>query len=1436
MIFPMNYSDYATDSDDIKDNNEIETDLDTIETIEKPKSSIVGNDTWWNIDWFYRQLITIENDNDVGFENYPVKIVLNYTELVNLEHGMNASCKDIRIVENGVLRKYYFIQDYPIAQNVTIWFETDIAKGPGIVEYDTYLYYGNRDAEIDTTYFMNESSADPAEAYGWIRNGGFEWDHPVGDKIFSCFGWNYSNNPPSDIDAGDGEQNPASYEHGILQTGQALNQERILEGSYTFKWGDNDPYVDDTPIINALGQDYEGRLFSYPFIIPTLTGNPSAELYLTGYINIRSYTKQPQNPNGYLLRISNYTNYGQPGSDLGTYKIYQNYESSHKQTTAITLDRLTGPLSFPSRADTRNDTVGPPYNNAGELTGYFNDFDITNWQGQCVFLEASTYGPETGKKRSVFTQVDGFSFNYELDVKLEVDVQRVQGEITVITKDVDGRIVPNAEVSLTTTPTRKQFTDDTGETLFSNIAYGTYNFTVNYTLSTGRETLVFDSTKPGEDNYTFDESQAAYEIILILNMSTIDFEIVDRVGRPLDYGFVNVKESKNGVALENLTLDSSGTATFRWLNVSSYYYEVYYNNSDYANIPMKLNESIILRSDYVQANEKFQTQTFWVNKTNILGAGTNYEVNQYLYTNGSTTEIGNKKIINFTVTLEDMDNFLTNVSIYYVDESNSTAGNLIFTNTSYTPSDNSDTIEITIRDPPVECANLEADNYEVYGILLIVKGVNNTLVCNGRITVDLVETRNVYNRTALARMNIRVVDQGNPVDVARVLVSQGSNSIINLSSYVDKGPELLSSDGWAYGRINYLVPFWYFIGQSYNFSIKMSGQLVDFEVNITLNTTLTSDIEQWKPAGTVLAGNEYNVTMTYDDGILIFDVGVAGITQQTRFNDTSYRITEQVTWGEIIDVSIYYEYTIGAGWLPMPNTGNVMISFKTVGIGGQVYLSDSMAYAGGGTLTYTINSSLLTAGTDAQAYVVTISADEEDYVNPSDIINYTVVIALETGLSIHNYSINYELQLDYSQYFGELINISIKYYDNNTKLAIAGASLFYDWLNLGDIQFYKDPLNNSFYTATLNTSLAGSVGLESIIITAYKENYTIQENILISLRILERPTYINNNTGFYYFTQGIWIKDVYNFTFEYRDIFKDERISDLDIYEYTWQKTDAVGNPIIGQSGDGGLVENGDNMYILDFDTEKKTVGNYLLYVSLHKDNYELRTAIINFIVNIRLFDAELEADPDEDDDQITVVHGNDVDIEITLWDETRNVPLTGASVVLDIGGKEYDFDEESAGVYTLTFETDDLEAFFTSKTLTGEITIEKVDFADDEIEITIVVTMEEIFEGMPTFYFIMIVSSISAVVGALVGYRVIQQARIPKFVKKVRSVKKAIKSKSSVPSISIPTKNKMFMKELGKEWGDLGISLRSILGIEEKKSQILSKAKELIKQKGGDK
>ncbi len=1433
MIFPMNNFDSGADLKN-KNNNDIDTEIESIDIDNNPKLSIVGNDTWWDINWRFRQLIVITNENPTGLENYPVKITFNYSKLVD-DGYMNSTCKDIRIVEGGALRKYYFLRDYPAPELVTVWFDTTIASGPGTTEYDTYLYYGNLDIEINTDYFMNESSSDSADAFSWIRNGDFELIDPPGDNLFQTefFGWKWSDQPPTDLKPGGSGSGTESFVHGLIDT--ALGQERVY-GNFTYKWGTSHEIVDDSKFPGGgYSFDFEGRLYSYPFITPKVDADK--KLYINLFRNIRVYNEKPQAAMTFFVRISNATrNYDNPGSSADSVEYFQEYKMEDKNLPFTEMQRdPVDPKGYGTTlVDTRNEIVDPPTGVPdGELTGMVsNTFEIpAAWQGQPVFLEIGMYGVED-KFKMAFGQVDNVSYNYKLDIDLQDDVQEVQSEINIITKDVYGRIVPYANVSLvdiTKTPSilRSEVTDSTGSALFSNIGYGTYNFTVEYTLNTGQKGVVYDSTKPGEKNYTISEEQSIYEFVLILNMSTLDFEITDWVGRPLNYGFVNIKTSETGSSLENRTLDSRGTTTFRWFNVSSYYYEIYYNNTDYADNPIKLNESYVYRSDYLAAIEK--TQTFKVNETNLT-PGPEYLVEQYVYTNGSSTELGNKKIINFTVTLENMDNFLDNVTIYYVDRTNSTDGNLIFTDTSYGPTDNSDTISITIRDPPEYCDNLATDNYDAYGLLIIVKGTNNTVKCNGTITVELVETWNEFNRTALARMNIQVVSGLNPIDVATVHVETGPpnrKSIINLTSYVI--PLLgLDSDGWCYGRINYLIPFWYIIGGSYNLSVTISSVLVDFEVNTTLN-------DQWGEDYFVSAGNTYNLTMTYDDGTVILDTNVVAAQIQTRF--TNMTITEEVDWGDTIYVQVYYEFTIGVGgWNPITDSSNVMIKFSTMGADSKTYITAPMSNTGGGNYIYNADSSLLTAGVSSKSYVVIISADESEYVDPADAVNYTIVNARETDYTIHDGYPDFVEGVEFSQYFGELINISIMYIDNETKTAIKDAKVFYDWLNLGDKQFYADEVNDSYYTVSLNTSLAGSVGLKSIKLTVYKENYTIKQNILIELRILERPTSINNQTGFYYISKSVWVKDPYNFTFGYRDYLTKNLISELDVHEYTWQKTDAQGNPISGQEGVGTLIKRGDKKYVLDFDTEKKSIGYYLLYLAIQKDNYELRTAVINLVVKIRIFDADLDA-TNLDDEIITVVHGKKIEFEVSLIDKTRgNIPLTGADVTIEIDNKEYDMDEDEPGVYKYTYDTDDVEAFYTSKTLSCTITIEKVDFDSDEIEVTIVVEMEEIFPGMPTFYFILILAAIIGIVGAIAGYRIIQQARIPKFVKNIRKVKKSIKSRSSVPSIPIPTKNKMFLKELGKEWSQLGISLKDTLGIKEIESPNLGKAKDKLRKKGGAK
>ncbi|MFX0077173.1 MAG: hypothetical protein ACFE96_17140, partial [Candidatus Hermodarchaeota archaeon] len=64
-----------------------------------------------------------------------------------------------------------------------------------------------------------------------------------------------------------------------------------------------------------------------------------------------------------------------------------------------------------------------------------------------------------------------------------------------------------------------------------------------------------------------------------------------------------------------------------------------------------------------------------------------------------------------------------------------------------------------------------------------------------------------------------------------------------------------------------------------------------------------------------------------------------------------------------------------------------------------------------------------------------------------------------------------------------------------------------------------------------------------------------------------------------------------------------------------------------------------------------------------------------------------------------------------------------------------------------------------------------------------------------------------------------VQQARIPKFVKKVRKVKGLIKSKKSISeTITTKTKEEMMVKLYGDDWKELELSLEHTLGIADSK------------------
>jgi hypothetical protein len=316
---------------------------------------------------------------------------------------------------------------------------------------------------------------------------------------------------------------------------------------------------------------------------------------------------------------------------------------------------------------------------------------------------------------------------------------------------------------------------------------------------------------------------------------------------------------------------------------------------------------------------------------------------------------------------------------------------------------------------------------------------------------------------------------------------------------------------------------------------------------------------------------------------------------------------------------------------------------------------------------------------------------------------------------------------------------------------------------------------------------------------------------------------------------NIFVFDQVNFLFEYKDTLQDIRLGSLDVIRYYWNRLDENGNPLSGpgNEGSGFLGTAANNLYILDFDTESREVGEYSIFVTMQKNNYEVRNAIILLTISKRPITMHLDA-TGLSGSRISVVQGTPINFSIVLTDETNGIQLlSGANITLWLNGNEISVDEVSGspGTYELFFPTANINAFFLPQTLTGEITVELDNYEIDPRTITIVVRMTEIFPGFPLFYFLLIVVAVVAIAGSLTAYRMIQRARIPTFVKKAKVMKSSIKSKKAISdSLLYPSKEEFIIQKLGDKWDQLGLSLKDIYGIEGKKKKGLPEFKKELK------
>ncbi|MHA1728136.1 MAG: hypothetical protein ACTSWY_05340, partial [Promethearchaeota archaeon] len=365
------------------------------------------------------------------------------------------------------------------------------------------------------------------------------------------------------------------------------------------------------------------------------------------------------------------------------------------------------------------------------------------------------------------------------------------------------------------------------------------------------------------------------------------------------------------------------------------------------------------------------------------------------------------------------------------------------------------------------------------------------------------------------------------------------------------------------------------------------------------------------------------------------------------------------------------------------------------------------------------------------------------------------------------------------------------------------------------------------YSLKLNSTVFPSTGEYTLSIMAEKQYYNSSSTTFLivindlytkingSLTLIEKIDIYRTEHEYYYFNYSVRVGNVgstvYNLIWN----------ATFATFEWEYRENETKFGSInksgsTEQSGIGTLIFDANTgLYVLDFQTETRPIGTYIITVRLQEYNHLIRIAIITLNVNPKKFDPNFEGDGVGEGQILkrSKIQGNKVVLTITLLDWLDNSALKEVTVLWITDSETLNFVQIEDGVYEIEISTGNVNAFFQQQVITGEINISAVDYEDYTVSTQITVRMPEIFEGMPTFYFVLIIGFCAVFIISLTGYKAVQYARIPLMVKKIRSTKKSIRKKSRFKNIKINrSADEILEEESEKEYALLGLSLKGKL------------------------
>ncbi|MBN1801884.1 MAG: DUF2341 domain-containing protein [Candidatus Lokiarchaeota archaeon] len=1386
--------------------NEIKDEDQFIEDI--LNTNAIGEDPWWNSSFQWRKCLSITNPGTYNLIDNWVYLTIDLSDS-DYVGRIQSNGMDLRIVENGVVRDYWVEVNHPSSGMLTIWFEANSTAGE--TDYDTYMYFGNNTITSRGSTHVSENPG----GLMWLK-----FDESSGTTASDYMG---------------------NYDATLV--GSPVFVTDAAQGSHSLDFDGTGDYGYISKSYNAANAVPE--MTACVWFKTSFTAPPSSTTYDSSNWAFLDFDRS-EYWNFYIRGDNGKISYSTTSTSGGTDDFDSNTDSLNDGAwhfACVVYDGSDKIIYIGGNEDARL-PASSAHNGYGLGTGTLRYGIIGDGS------EADAYPPTaTSERNDIYYdgqmddlryweralspgEIDWLANYYDMSIT-PLSLTEKSATVTVVVKDIDGRRVPGAEVQLwngsevvNVSGFTSLTTDSNGEVEFSGVSFGSYNMTVNYTISydsTVWEEIVYDSRTITGGEFSF-VGLIVTETIHA-NLWTIDFDINDLDGDPLYLGYIVVNSSD--VVMANLTLNSAGTAQFRWLyNSEGYNYSIYYFNRDIAIQPSTGTLIKWGTATYGTISEIYDVisnavspypETYVVDKTNFVP--------------GSSLGVsGAQKAVEIHLNCENMNDNITRISTAY-----------------YQPSVNPK--DIIDEFPEATSASIEYlpldDGVSVYGFQFIVSGENLT-TCTGTITLNITYTHMEQVTVNLTKLTITVIDNvywdAIPGMDIRVEIN-GTTDVV-----VDKGLSYgleTDSDGVARGKINANTVFWYKQG-IYNISVWPIPSLM---YQVLVNDT--SDPSQIPPGDPQLNGYEFNLTSA---SWIILEAKIDSANDQTLFEDyTVYRESNpdveisNVTWGENFTVFANLTYTNDGGnsWNPDDNVNTIIYcTVKSTLAGNPVLFVRIMSFDGDGGYSIEFNSSILSAGTSSKSYIFELTGKKVNYRRPDPVSFSLTILTLSTGLTLHEYdpsdSTPDELpkkptnQKYYtSVYYGRTLNITMRYFDSSSSSTLTPDTYTYYWEDDSGIMsgsLVQDHAHSGYWVLSFDSSLSSISKEYSVRVTIGLQNHTRKTNYEFFITVNQKHTTLNGSaTPIYTLREDVWVRDDKIIYFEYNDSDDDQRLGSLNTNTVYWYKQGENGTDTVFPST--VLVETTDKLHALDLSTGDLSVGVYIIQITISKNQYEYKSIALTLYINKRPIHTGYE------DIFKTIDQGASFRITLNLTDTSNNsVPITNAMIYITGSFGNLSFTEtQTPGIYYLDFPTSRYDTFFQPITIRGTIYMEKELHETTEISVVLTIEMPKV-GGIPTFYLIMIIGAVVAVAGSLGAYRWVQLSRIPKFVKKNKVLRKTINNKGTISESDMyPPKEQAIAKLLGNRWDKIGISLEDVLGVgRQKGKKLLNKAEDSTTDKDG--